>query len=258
MEHETEGARIRKKTNAEATRAQLMLAGLKPGMHALDVGCASGAATLEMARLADPATVVGLDGSAARLQEAMDLACSVGIRNVCFQRGNAMDLPFDSATFDFVWSRFLMEYLPDPLAAIREMRRTAKPGGLVAVADLDGNCLFHYPIEPNLEQGIEKVMRLPALKGFDPFVGRKLYHFFRRAGFSTITAHVQAHHVIAGIPTEGDRENWREKISTIRRALAGEAVDSDELDRLTDAFMKLIESPDTFTYSPLITVVGTR
>ncbi|MBI4961748.1 MAG: methyltransferase domain-containing protein [Desulfomonile tiedjei] len=258
MEHCTEGARIRNKTDKAAARSQLFTSGLEPGMFALDVGCASGAVTVEMGRIVAPATAVGADSSDERIAEARALARESGVDNVEFRKANVYSLPFEDNTFDFVWTRFLLEYLPDPVAAIREMKRVTKPGGLVVCADLDGNCLFHYPIDPQLESGIQKVMRMLASTGFDPWVGRKLYHFCRTVGFSEIEAHMVPHHLIAGIPCAREQNNWHQKIDTLRENLLPVYPDRSELDRLAEDFKRMIDSPDTFTYSPLIMIVARK
>ncbi|MFC1836275.1 class I SAM-dependent methyltransferase [Thermodesulfobacteriota bacterium] len=248
MEHESEGARIRNKTDLESTRSQLMMAGLERGMHCLDVGCASGAVSVEMARLADPGAVVGLDTSEQRLDQAEALAQEAGVSRILFRRGDAYQIPSEDDTFDFVWNRFLLEYLKDPGAAIREMKRVTKPGGTVVSADLDGNCLFHYPIEPRLERGLEKVMKILSASGFYPFVGRKLYHYYGQVGFSDIRVFMMPHHLIAGVPTENQRQNWYEKIETIRERVTDSSTVSEEMRSIARSFKELIDSPDTFTY----------
>jgi SAM-dependent methyltransferase len=258
MEHRTEGSRVRNKTDIEATRSQLLMAGLQMGMTALDVGCGSGAVTVEMGRLNDPAKAVGTDISGSRLNEARTLAWQSKVLNVSFRQGSVYSLPFEDNAFDFVWARFLLEYLKDPVAAIHEMKRVTKPGGLVVCADLDGNCLFHYPIDPRLESGIQKVMGLLACTGFDPWVGRKLYHFCRTVGFSEIEAHMVPHHLISGIPSDRDRDNWHRKIDTLHEKLLPVFPDPHELGWIAENFKHMIDSPETFTYGPMIMIVGRK
>jgi ubiquinone/menaquinone biosynthesis C-methylase UbiE len=258
MEHRTEGTRVRDKTDAAAARSQLLTAGLEPGMTAMDLGCGSGAVTLEMGRITAPGITAGIDVSDGRLDEARSLAKQKVIHNVTFRQANVYSLPFEDNTFDFVWARFLLEYLKDPVVAISEMKRVTKPGGLVVSADLDGNCLFHYPIDPRLEEGIQKVMRLLVSTGFDPWVGRKLYHFYRTVEFSEIKVHMFPHHLIAGAPCDRERNNWRRKIDTLHEKLSPVFPDREELDWIAENFKSMIDSPETFTYSPIIMVVGRK
>lgn len=258
MESETEARRIFEKTDPVTTQSQLELAGLQSGMDCLDVGCASGAATMELAKMCFPSKVIGVDTSQAQLSEARKVAQQRETDNAIFMHGNIYSLPFEDNSFDFVWMRFLLEYLKDPLVAISEAKRVARPGGFVVCADLDGNCMYHYPIDPRLERGLLKVMEKLSETGFDPWVGRKLYYYYRTVGFSKITAHMTPHHLIAGEPSERDRNNWHTKIDTLKTKLAGAFSNQEEVTYLVDGFKALIEDPNTFTYSPLIMMVGTK
>jgi ubiquinone/menaquinone biosynthesis C-methylase UbiE len=258
MESESEGKRIFEKTDPEATRSQLILAGLRKGMNCLDVGCSSGAATIELADLCAPGEVTGVDISQSHLLEAEQAANDRRTNNAIFVHGNIYSLPFDDNGFDFVWVRFLLEYLKEPLVAISEAKRVARPGGLVVCADLDGNCLFHYPISPRLEAGLNKVMTKLSEIGFDPWVGRKLYHYYRVVGFSQVSAQVFTHHLIAGEPCERERNNWHAKIDTLHAKLAESFSKQEEAEYLVTGMKALIDSPDTFTYSPLIMMIGTK
>jgi ubiquinone/menaquinone biosynthesis C-methylase UbiE len=258
MESETEGRRIFEKTDLEATRSQLILAGLRQGMNCLDVGCASGAATIELAALCAPGKVTGMDISQSHLSQAEKAANNKGTNNAIFMCGNVYSLPFEDNRFDFVWVRFLLEYLKEPLVAISEAKRVARPGGLVVCADLDGNCLFHYPISPRLDAGLNKVMAKLSETGFDPWVGRKLYHYYRVVGFSQISAQVFIHHLIAGEPCARERNNWHAKIDTLHTKLSDSFSNREESEYLLKGMKTLIDSPDTFTYSPLIMMIGTK
>lgn len=133
MESPEEGNRLEAKTVKSAARRQLRLAGLAPGMHALDVGCGTGAVTRVMASIAGPGRVLGIDSSDDRLSKARALAERAGLA-VAFARGDACRLALPDAAFDFSWSRFLFEYLPAPERALAEMVRVTRPGGIVAVA----------------------------------------------------------------------------------------------------------------------------
>ncbi len=256
MESESEGERVRRKTDLEATRFQLNALGLTQGMHSLDVGCASGAVTLEMAKIAYPAKVIGIDRSEERIAEARTLAETKKIKNVEFVAGDVYELPFENNRFDFLWSRFLFEYLKKPVTALEEMKRISKKGGYVITGDLDGNALFHYPIESRLEQGLINVTRFLSEFGFDAYVGRKLFHYYQKAGFSEITPCMVPHHLIAGTPSISEIANWTEKTRTIRKNFGSIYPDKEELEFVLCGLEEMIKNPDTFTYSPLIFMKG--
>jgi demethylmenaquinone methyltransferase/2-methoxy-6-polyprenyl-1,4-benzoquinol methylase len=102
---------------------------LAPEDRVLDVGCGTGFATEGLLEAVEE--VYGLDQSPHQLAKAYP---KFGKRGpVRFQLGDAERLPFREDSFDVVWSSGSIEYWPDPVATLRELRRVAKPGGQVLV-----------------------------------------------------------------------------------------------------------------------------
>jgi demethylmenaquinone methyltransferase/2-methoxy-6-polyprenyl-1,4-benzoquinol methylase len=95
--------------------------GLTGGGSALDVACGSGKLTAELARRAGSAgKVVGLDFSVEMLEVAR--RDHPGIE---FVEGDALNLPFDDASFDVSTIAFGLRNLADPVRGLREMLRVA-------------------------------------------------------------------------------------------------------------------------------------
>ena len=104
-----------------------------PDDRVLDVGCGTGFAT--EALLARTAHVHGLDQSVHQLRRAW---AKLGKHDpVAFALGDAERLPYRDDAFDVVWSSGSIEYWPDPVAALAECRRVARPGGTVLVVGPD-------------------------------------------------------------------------------------------------------------------------
>ena len=225
-------------------------------MRALDVGCGTGAVTRTMAKIAAPGRVVGVDISASRLAQARELAAADGVEAE-FIEGDACHLPLPSASFDYAWSRFLFEYLPEPVRALAELSRVTRPGGTVVVADLDGQLEQFYPLEASVRSGLLEGLRLLGEAGFDPWVGRKLYHWFCRAGLSDIGVGVVPYQAYAGGLSERDFINWREKLGTGKDYLIQHTGDRELWERLYEELLTQIRRPDVFYYCSLITVRGT-
>src|SRR6056297_3227650 len=99
--------------------------GASPGMAALDVCCGHGIVARALA--AAGAEVTGVDFSPAMLEIARG-----AVPGVRFVEGDAMALPFEDASFDAVAIGFGMPHVPDPPAAMAEVRRVLKPGGRFA------------------------------------------------------------------------------------------------------------------------------
>ena len=94
----------------------------------LDVGCGTGALSGVILELASPTDVVGIDPSAAYVAYAR---ARVPDRRARFEVGDARALPFPSAAFDAVVAGLVLNFVPDPAAAVAEMARAARTGGVV-------------------------------------------------------------------------------------------------------------------------------
>lgn len=106
-------------------------AGLKTGMHVLDVACGPGLVSQCARDIVGPSgRVVGLDPSSGMLREAQKGPC----RN--FVRGIGEQLPFPDGTFDFLSMGYALRHVSDLKAAFLEYRRVLKPGGIVLLLDI--------------------------------------------------------------------------------------------------------------------------
>jgi ubiquinone/menaquinone biosynthesis C-methylase UbiE len=107
---------------------------VRTGDRVLDVACGPGMVACSLAPFAK--YVTGLDFTPAMLAQAAALQAERRLDNIDWQRGSAMDLPFDEAHFDVVVARFSFHHYLEPAAAFREMVRVCKPGGTILVADV--------------------------------------------------------------------------------------------------------------------------
>lgn len=102
--------------------------GVAAGSDWLDVGCGTGALIGAIARTASPARLTGVDPSPEFLGEAAgQLPDGTDLRVA-----DARHLPFDPDSFDAAVSGLVLNFVPDPSAAVAEMRRVTRPGGVVA------------------------------------------------------------------------------------------------------------------------------
>ena len=101
-----------------------------PGAKVLDVATGTGAVAAELLRR-HVCRVVGVDQSPEMLAEARR---RLGNR-VEFHEGRAEDLPFDDASFDALTFTYLLRYVDDPGATMRELARVVRPGGTIAMLE---------------------------------------------------------------------------------------------------------------------------
>jgi SAM-dependent methyltransferase len=111
------------------------LMAISAGARVLDVGCGSGWATRLMAEKASNGRVVGIDIADEMITLARETSSSFA--NVEFQVASAEKLPFADGEFSDAFSMESLYYYADMLAALREIKRVLKPGGVfVTVVDL--------------------------------------------------------------------------------------------------------------------------
>jgi SAM-dependent methyltransferase len=156
----------------------------------LDVGCGPGTITADLGDLVGPAGhVLGVD-SAAEAVDAARSACRAA--NVRFVVGDVVALALPDASFDVVHAHQVLQHLEDPVAALREMRRVARPGGLVAVRDADYAAMTWHPADPGLDHWLELYCAVARAHGAEPDAGRRLLGWARAAGFDDVTASASA------------------------------------------------------------------
>lgn len=185
-----------------ANSAAYLLELLVPGSDVLDVGCGPGTMTVDFARRVAPGRVVGIDRAAevveAARREAEDLA------SADFAIADVYRLPTADAAFDVVHAHQLLQHLYDPVAALVEMRRACRPGGVVAARDADYATVLWYPQDPTLDRFRDLQRRVMREVGAEPDAGRRLLMWARRAGFSKVVPSAS----VWCFATAEDREWW--------------------------------------------------
>jgi demethylmenaquinone methyltransferase / 2-methoxy-6-polyprenyl-1,4-benzoquinol methylase len=104
----------------------------------LDVATGTAAVAIELAKGASGRTVVGVDQSPEMLAAGRGRVERAGLAGrIELREGRAESLPFADAEFDAVTFTYLLRYVDDPLATMRELARVVRPGGVVAMLEFD-------------------------------------------------------------------------------------------------------------------------
>ncbi|HEY2327218.1 MAG TPA: class I SAM-dependent methyltransferase [Gaiellaceae bacterium] len=105
---------------------------VRPENTVLDVATGTAAVALELVRQKD-CFVVGVDRTPAMLEEGRRrVAVAAATKKVRLQEGDARSLPFEDGAFDALTFTYLLRYVDDPAATLRELARVVKPGGSIA------------------------------------------------------------------------------------------------------------------------------
>lgn len=164
--------------------APLFLEWLDAPPHAswLDVGCGTGVLTQTLIDLGAPSAVHAVDSSASQVTVAARGAAG---RPASFWVADAHRLPFHKASFDVVASALVINFISDRRAALVEMRRVARPRGMVAAYVWD----FGEELSPSgpLRRAMRRVgADVPEIPGTASSRMEALRALFQHAGLERI------------------------------------------------------------------------
>ena len=133
---------------------------MRQGMKILEVGSGLGGSAFYLAETFG-AEVLGLDVSAQMVALSTERAAEKGLSNVSFRRGDIRTSDLETGTFDLVWTRDCILYVPQKELVWSNIRATLKPGGQLFVTDF---CRGGGPLSDEFETYIEDCQYyLPAL-----------------------------------------------------------------------------------------------
>ncbi len=186
----------------------------------MDAGCGTGVLARYLVENMGVQHVDAVDGSDLRIRQAIDLCQGISKTKIAFQQQdlNNIDSKFHSR-YDTTICRYVIEHMPDPIHALKQLKATLKKGGRLIVFDLDG--VFVNLYSPHLKlQAAMKTIREKV--NFDLEIGRKLPSYFHQVGFVDVKWEAEL------LACQGQRLE-EEKVNTEKRFIALAAFLTDML-----------------------------
>lgn len=172
------------------------------GSTVLEAGCGVGAQTVILASRSPGAHFTSIDISEVSLESAKSSVKRLGLINVALEVGDIFHLSYKSNSFDHIFICFLLEHLPQPLAALEKLKVVLKPGGTITVIEGDHGSAFFYPESEFAQRAIQCLVQIQSESGGNARIGRQLYPLISQAGFKNIQ--VTPRHVYA----DAGRPDW--------------------------------------------------
>ena len=226
---------------------------LQPGVRLLDVGCGPGTITVDFAARVAPGEVVAIEREQAVVDEASALAAERGLDNITIELGDVYGLAYDDDSFDVVHAHQVLQHLSDPVAALSEMRRVTKPGGIVAARDADYAGMTWYPADERLDRWMAIYQAVARSNDAEPDAARYLLAWANQVGFSSVTVTGSLWCYADAATRDWWGSLWATRVtasSLAEQAVAKGIATADELDSIAAAFTEWSADPDGYFTVP--------
>ncbi len=214
--------------------AGYLLSSLRAGLDLLDIGCGPGTITADLARRVSPGRVLGIDVSAAVIDEA-----GRDHPGIEFRVDDVYGLDLPSGSFDIVHAHQVLQHLSRPVDALTEARRVLRPGGLLAVRDSDYAAFAWAPRLPLLDRWQTLYHQVTAANGAEADAGRHLRRWVNAAGFTDVEVSSSNWTFAERDTTTWWGDLWADRCrssSFAAQAISEGFTDVDELSAIADAW----------------------
>jgi len=242
-----------------ADSAAFLLPYLHDGLRVLDFGCGPGSITADLAgHVAPTGTVIGIDSSAAAIATGRRDAAAFGVEYV---EASVYDIPLPDAAVDVAYGHQVLQHLGEPIAALQEVNRVLKPGGLLAVRDADFGSMIHHPPYPELDRWLRLYSDIAGANGGEPDAGRHLLEWTTQAGFVDPVATTSTWTYAEAGARASWANLWSERIKLPRfadRAIELELCGADDIAAIAAAWTRWGQEPMGWFAFIHGEVIGTR
>jgi len=217
-----------------------------PASTCSNVGCGPGTITVDLARRVAPGRVIGLDLAEAPLGEARELAAREGVP-IEFAVGDCYALLLPDDAVDVVRAHQVLQHLTDPVGALREMARVCRPGGVIAVRDVDYAAPTWFPADEGLDRWLRLYSQVARRNRAEPDAGRRLRSWAHAAGLRDVTATTSAWCYASDAERDWWRNSWagRATASSFAEQAVGYGLATPaELDEVATAWLRWAAAND--------------
>lgn len=174
--------------------------------NVLDIACGTGIVTCEFAKYAQ--NVVGLDITKNMITQAVKIQNEKKLTNIKFDLGNVENLPYESDSFDIVFTRYSFHHFLNTQKVFDEMIRVCKPNGKIIVVDV--SLKKEYAQAYNYMEKLRDPSHTKALtfEEFDKLFSRKILSNHKQSSY-TVDLELE-NQLKASFPNKGDKDKIRD------------------------------------------------
>jgi SAM-dependent methyltransferase len=225
--------------------------GIQPGWRAVDIGCGPiGILDLLSERVGPKGSAVGLEREPRFVEMARAEIKERGLGNVTMVQADGLNTGLDKSSFDLVHERLVLINVSAREAFITEMLSLLRPGGTIALEDVDNVSWLCQPAHPSWDILLNAFHTVFQAVGGDPFIGRRLPVLLRTTGVQNIQTRVTV-----ATPPPGDyrRTHLISLIDSVREKIIAKGVlDEAKLNEHRQALLHHLDDPATTVIDKLL------
>lgn len=251
----SERERLIRQAGSYASEASLLLdqVGVRPGWRVAELGCGPlGIMNFLSERVGDTGQAVGVDNDPRMITTAREIADELGLHNVTLVAAGATDTGLERSSFNLAHARLLLVHTPQPERVVTEMSALVRPGGVVALEEVDWVSWVCQPPHPAWDRLRDAIVEFTRRRSLDMYIGRRLPELLRGVGLREVSFNAACRTSFGG----GGNDHHTLLTAFSRQLGAGLVADglltADELDELVDELENHLEKPETLTIHLLL------
>ena len=231
--------------------------GVQPGWQAIDIGCGPlGILHLLSERVGSGGAVVGLEKERRFAQMAQNEIVQRSLKNVTVLQADALASSLQKRSFDFAHERLVMVNISAPDNFLSKMVELVRPGGIVAVEEVDNASWLCQPPHPSWDKLLQTFHAAFRACGGDVFIGRRLPELLRAAGLENIQYKV---HVDVATLGGYRRKHLLALLDSLRdKVMTLGLLTDDEFTRHKELLARHLDNPDTIVIDKLLVQAWAR
>ncbi len=173
-----------KKLNNITNESFINFLNIQESSKICDFGCGLGNLLIDINKKFPDAEITGIEISDDQYKNALN-ECK-DKENITIKKESVLKNSLPDNFFDITYCRYLLEHVNSPVEVVKEMLRVTKPEGRIYCQENDMYNVIFYPEIKGFSKLIKMFCSLQIKKGGDPYIGRKLFDIFKKAGCKNI------------------------------------------------------------------------
>jgi len=230
---------------------------IAPGQRVLDAGCGPGFVVESLrTRVGSGGRVVALDESPKWMAHLAHTCGEHGWRNVHLMQSTLESVALEPASFDVIFLRWVLSFLPDPGAIVAKLARALKPGGVLALEDYNHEGVSLFPDSAGFRAMIRATRALYATRGGDLWIAGRLPALARAAELDIVEF---TPHMLCGGP-QSPAFRWADAFFPFHSdgMLASGLITADEHTQFRAEWKARKSDHDALFFSPIVVDCAAR